>query len=152
MKSNADRSHAEDLFVREGRTLEETAALVGTSKATLARWSKEGGWLDQRHHRRAAPSRAIDVVRARLAAMIEKMSANPDDDEKLEDRLTKLMAVLDKLEAGLGIDTVLSIMEQFAAFAAGRPDAGDMADGTTRITIIRSAVEQFLDAKRKELS
>lgn len=48
------RERAEELYIVEGRTLEQTAKTLKISEGSVMRWSAENGWKDkQREYRRA---------------------------------------------------------------------------------------------------
>lgn len=67
---------AQDLFVLEGLTLDAIAERVPASRSTLARWSSEQDWMDQREQYRAAQSSIrLNEVLARerlIKAIVEK--------------------------------------------------------------------------------
>ena len=146
MKSQSDRDHAETLFCVAGLTLAQVAAESGVGEGTLKRWSKEGDWVRKRDEQRAAPRRALDTVNLRIAALMDKMTEDPDQDAVIEDRLTKLLAIRDKIESRYTIDGVLKVMDEFAMFTrGGQFDEADM-------NVLREAVAKFLAEKRKEYS
>jgi DNA-binding transcriptional MerR regulator len=50
------RQRAEELFVIDGRTIDEVADIIGVSSRTVSNWSTEGGWLERRREYRNAAS------------------------------------------------------------------------------------------------
>ena len=140
----AARDEAQRQFVREGRTVEQIASACGLSKSTVSKWCAAGKWMDRRQEvLRESPMATVEKLKARRATIIQNMSANPNDDAALEDRLLKLTQAIDRMErAGESIGTTLDVMERFARYVAAHCTA-ETAD------LLRAATESFLEQERK---
>ncbi|HOQ59081.1 MAG TPA: phage terminase small subunit-related protein [Vicinamibacterales bacterium] len=148
MKTHAERQNAESLFVREGRTLDDIAAAVGVSKATLARWSAAGKWTEKRAAFREGPMEFIATLKRERALLAEQVkSAAIAEKAGLIDGMYKLDTMIERAERGAGaLDRTMGVMEEFAAFAAQR------WPGMTeeKLAALADATQAFLNAKRKE--
>lgn len=149
-KSQSERMTAEMLFVRQGMGLEAVAAQIGVSKATMARWSKEGEWSRKRdENRRQSSAPSIDLLKDRRLKLLERLADDPSaEDAGIEDRLVKLNALIRELEDKNSLGTQLDVMSAFAAFVAGQWSAGQ-ADAE-KIATVREAVESYLENVRRE--
>ena len=142
MKSTATRARAEDMFVREGRTLQEIAEHAGVSKTTAARWSKDGGWVEKRKRRLAEnPQAGLEKLCETRRRMLENW---PDDPEPGQvDALHKLDLIIVREEERVGgPGPALRVMEDFAAYVARTRDADAAA-------LIARSVEDYLGEVRK---
>ena len=143
MKSNATRARAEDMYVREGRTLQEIAEISGVSKTTVARWSKQGGWVEKRKERAAQnPQASLEKLYDTRRRTLE---AWPDDPSPAEiDALNKLDLVIAREEERVGgPGPALRVMEDFAAHVARTRDADAAA-------LIARSVEDYLGEVRRK--
>lgn len=146
MKSQSDRATAENLYVEEGKTLDEIAGLTAVTKGTLANWSREGLWTQKRRERRlASPHPELNVLKQQLALQIKQI---PDDklaDAAAIDALHKLSVIVEKMESRLEPEAgpLLEAMLRFAQFVAARAD--DAACAT-----VREWLEKFLDEERRK--
>ena len=143
MKSSATRARAEDMAVREGRTLQEIAEFAGVSKTTVARWSKDGDWVEKRKRRQAEnPQASLEKLHATRR---RKLEAWPDDPSPGEiDALNKLDLVIAREEERVGgPGAALRVMEDFAAYVARTRDEKAAA-------LIARAVEDYLGEVRRK--
>jgi transposase len=140
-----DRQQAESLFIREGMSLEEIATARGVSKATLARWSADGKWVDRRaEFRRESPTAALDKLKQRREKLCGLLGQDEEKDAGLTDQLYKIDIMIERREARIdALGPLMGAMERFAEWVAGN------CDDATAATI-QSATTQFLDSVRAE--
>lgn len=142
-KSASARSQAESLFVSRGLPLDEIAGIVGVNRATVARWSKAGGWVEKRKQRQlVSPSAGLEKLRElrrdRLATMTKDAAAGDVD------ALYKLDVMIAREEGKIGNPgAALDVLERFALYVARRcpPDIVDA---------LRDAMQGHLTELRQE--
>ena len=147
MKAQADRSNAEGMFVRQGLKLDEIAAKGIASRGALARWSKQGDWQRKREDFRRGPQAALDALKTERANLISAL-ATASEEKKLAivDGIQKLTATLDSMERrSKAIETVLSVMEDFARFVSANTE-----NDAAALEMMRVWLDKFLDHVRTE--
>jgi hypothetical protein len=145
MRSQIDRVHAENLFVRDGKSIEEIAAATGISKGALGKWSKAGGWVQKRAERnRESPQVSIDKLKRQRELQIGAIGEGAASAEQI-DSLYKLNLLIEKMEAGSGaIGPMLDVMGRFAEFVMRE------ADDVGHVEVIREWIEKFLAEERRK--
>jgi transposase len=156
-----ERVLAETLFVCEGKSSREIAALLRAGKETVQRWARDGKWMARRRLRRTeSPMASLELLKRERDRLIQTLAAKPpadgeaspepDADENLQklNALQKLTQTIEKMESHpeLEVGPMLETMNRFAEFVAARADANDLP-------VIRKSVEEFLNEEhRKSLS
>lgn len=99
-----------------GETQESIAERVGVSRISVNRWVKQYEWEKQRAARTITRSELTNKLLVTIDRLIEQVN-NSDDPklmENLGDRLSKMSAVVEKLDKKANI---VNIIEVFMAFS-----------------------------------
>ena len=150
-----ERALAESLFITEGKSGREIAALLGAGKETVQRWAREGKWMERRRLRRAdSPLAALERLRRerdRLAGTLggDKLGgdkpASPEAAGDTVSMIQKLTQTIEKMESrreDRDVDAMLATMHRFATFAAAHATEEELP-------AVRKIVEEFLDDERR---
>jgi uncharacterized protein YjcR len=91
---------AEELYVRQNKTLAEIAAILQLSPMTILRWKKEGAWEETRKKFRASSRGALQVLEEVLNKKAEELGGMKLEaiDSKVIDGIMKLVASVRKLK------------------------------------------------------
>lgn len=88
------REDAYNLYVTDGKTFEQVAALTGVSLSQLKRWGQSEGWADaKREYREALQSIKRDTVKLRAGLLKKALSSQDAQD-------VYAFAALERIEAG----------------------------------------------------
>jgi hypothetical protein len=144
MKSQSDRAMAENLFVRECRTLDQIAARLGVNRRTVGQWSSKGGWMKQRGELlRESPQAALDVLKRQREMLITAMPRDAPAGADQIDALHKLTLLIEKMESRLdAVGPMLDVFARFAQFVATNADDAACA-------VLREWTEKFLNDERR---
>ena len=86
---------AKNLYVLEGKTLEEIASQLGISVVTLSRWKREGNWDELRIRQRAEREHFMELYQQVRLKLLKKANALLDDAEGLDSQtLWALLSIL----------------------------------------------------------
>ncbi len=111
--------NAEDLYVRQGKTLQDISELLGISMQTLSRWKQKYDWTERRRIYRVSMPGTIQILEDVLKEKIEQLRElqAQDVDGKQIDGITKLVASIQKLkrEDDLRSQTI-RVMSEFSRF------------------------------------
>jgi hypothetical protein len=144
MRPQDDRAMAEMLFVCEGKSPGQIAALVGANRMTIWRWAREGNWKERRSARwRESPRAALDLLKRQRELQIATITPDKPAAPEVIDALHKLNRVIEQMEEPLeGPDAMLDVMGRFTRFimAHGSPEA---------IAALREWLEKFLNEERR---
>lgn len=151
-----ERALAESLFVTEGKSGREIAALLGAGKETVQRWARDGKWMERRRLRRLdSPLASLERLRRerdRLTGTLggEKAGADKSDAPKaISDTISlihKLTQTIEKMESHREDDDVgamLATMEGFATFVVAHT-------APEECLAIRKMIEKFFDEERRK--
>lgn len=103
---------AEDMYIRLGLTGREIAESLGVTEQTVSRWKKgregEKSWDDRKTEAQLTPIRIKELLltEAHKIASGEESTINSD-------RLSKLMAVIDRLDKKINVRTVMDVFKLF---------------------------------------
>ena len=112
---NCNRETARVLYMA-GETQESIAERVGVNRATVGRWVKQYEWEKVRAARTITRSELTNKLLVTIDRLIEQVN-NSDDPElmaNLGDRLSKMSAVVEKLDKKANI---VNVIEVFMAFS-----------------------------------
>lgn len=112
---NCNRETARVLYMA-GETQESIAERVGVNRATVGRWVKQCEWEKVRAARTITRSELTNKLLVTIDRLIEQVN-NSDDPElmaNLGDRLSKMSAVVEKLDKKANI---VNVIEVFMAFS-----------------------------------
>lgn len=129
-KTNIDKKDiAKSLYLNGSFTQEEIAAKVGTTRQTVSRWVKEGGWEELKASFTITPTQIL----AGLNRQIVEINNNINEREEGKrfatvteaDTLAKLASAIKKIESDVGIADIVDVAIRFTNWL--RPLDLDMA-------------------------
>ena len=144
MRPQKDRAMAEMLYVREGKSFQQVAALLGTGTMTVCRWAREGNWKERRRERRReSPQASLDALKRQRDLLIKGLDGKALDNPVAINALSKLNLAIQRMESPPEpIEMMLDVIGRFAEFIAARADDNECA-------VMRKWVEKFLDEERR---
>ena len=109
---------AEDLYVKEGRTLGHISGVIGVSTTTLTKWKKEGDWARKRKdfltRTRTGP---VQKLREALLKLLDDTDDIAELTGKKADTISKLVAVIEKIEGGRDVlGSTIEVMDRFTRY------------------------------------
>ena len=117
-KTNIDKKDiAKSLYLNGSFTQEEIAAKVGTTRQTVSRWVKEGGWEELKASFTITPTQIL----AGLNRQIVEINNNINEREEGKrfatvseaDTLAKLASAIKKIESDVGIADIVDVAIRF---------------------------------------
>lgn len=109
----AKREMAQRLYVESNYTQEEVATIIGVTRQTIVRWSKEYHWQDLKAATSVSPAEQIRQLRQQITNINEVILARPIAERwgtpAEADSLNKLAAAISKLEKDVGIEDIVSV-------------------------------------------
>lgn len=117
-KTNIDKKDiAKSLYLNGNFTQEEIAAKVGTTRQTVSRWVKEGGWEELKASFTITPTQIL----AGLNRQIVEINNNINEREEGKrfatvseaDTLAKLASAIKKIESDVGIADIVDVAIRF---------------------------------------
>lgn len=98
-KSEQYYQDAEELYVRQLKSVPQIARILPVSQTTLYKWSEEGEWERKRRDYLKGPKGALELAEELLADMLKKLREKPV--EKLSPRDIDKLAKVAKTVQGL---------------------------------------------------
>ena len=151
-----ERALAESLFVTEGKSGREIAALLGAGKETVQRWAREGKWMERRRlRRRESPLASLERLRRERDRLTGTLGAEkpggdqPVAPEAVSDTIgliQKLTQTIERMEShheDKDVDAMLATMDRFATFVVTH------ATEEERLAT-RKMIEKFLGEERRK--
>ncbi len=138
---------AENLFVREGKTLTEISNRLNVTTFSLRKWSYKGDWVKKRQERqRESPQAALAVLKKQQElqgkAIGNDVVAGPATVAALE----KINLLIEKLESHVeAIGPMLDTLDRFAQFVGAQADTEDRL-------VLYKWTKKFLDEQRRKHS
>nr|DAU16168.1 MAG TPA: Protein of unknown function (DUF1804) [Caudoviricetes sp.] len=109
----ARREMAQRLYVEGEYTQEEVATIIGVTRQTIVRWSKEHHWQELKVATSVSPERQIRQLRQQIDNINEAVLARPPADRWAttaeSDSINKLAAAIKKLQKDVGIEDIVSV-------------------------------------------
>ncbi|MCF0176336.1 MAG: terminase [Bacteroidales bacterium] len=114
-ESDKKKSIAKNLYL-SGMDMEEIAEKVDVSRVTISRWCSSEGWKETRAARNITRPELVNKLLTAIDTLIEQVNASGDPSQiaGLGDKLSKLSAVIEKLDKKTN---VIDTMEVFMAFS-----------------------------------
>lgn len=132
MAKEKEQKLARVLYVNEGKTAKEIAAIVNVTEKTLGAWVDKFGWKEQREAMANAPDKLVKNLKELINTLTEQRlelerQKHYDDDEakakaakdkaRLADEISKWTKALDAAnkETDIPLATYIRVMEQLFA-------------------------------------
>lgn len=94
--------------------LQDIAEKVGVSRVTISRWASDGKWRELRAARSVTRPELVNKLLLQIDTLLDNATMdNPDSVKGLGDRLSKLAAIVGKLDKEV---TVIDCIEVFVEF------------------------------------
>lgn len=121
VKTNINKKEiAKTLFINGNYTYEEIAEKVGTTRQTISRWVKEGGWEEIKASVMITPEQIIAQINRQLMEINAAINAREEGKRfataKEADALAKLAGAVKKLENDIGVPDCVSVAMRFIAW------------------------------------
>lgn len=117
-KQNIDKKDiAKSLFLNGNYTQEEIADKVGTTRQTVSRWIKEGGWEDLKASITITPAQILSGLNRQIVEINNKISEREEGQRFATvaeaDILAKLASAIKKIEQDVGIADIVDVGIRF---------------------------------------
>lgn len=117
MKNEQKKTLARDLYVLGTYTLEEIAGKVGSTRQTVGKWAKAGGWEDLKAGMSVSREEILKGLYRQVHDINELISGREPGERhataKEADALVKLSAAIKKMESDVGISDLVSVGIRF---------------------------------------
>ena len=149
--SEKQRTLAESLFVAEGKSAGQIAAVLGLGKSTVQRCVLRGKWMERRRRRGLdSPLATLECLkreRDRLAATLDQEPppepAVRDDTISAVHKLTQTIEKMESRHEDGDVGAMLATMDRFAKFVTARATDEQCA-------AVRALMEKFFDDERRK--
>lgn len=117
-KQNIDRKDiAKSLFLNGNFTQEEIADKVGTTRQTVSRWIKEGGWEQLKASITITPAQILSGLNRQIVEINNNISERAEGQRFATvaeaDILAKLASAIKKIEQDVGIADIVDVAIRF---------------------------------------
>ena len=123
------REVAKSLYLNGQFTQEELADKVGTTRQTVARWMRDGGWEDIKASMTITPDQIIAQLQRQIVEINNRIGSRGQGSRYATpaeaDALAKLAGTVKKLEADVGVADCVSVAMRFLSWL--RPLDGQAA-------------------------
>ena len=110
LRNEQKKALARDIYLLGSYTLEEIAAKVGSTRQTVSRWAREGGWEEMK----AGMTVGREQILKNLYRQISEINKGERHATSREaDTIMKLSAAIRKLEDDIGIGELISAGMRF---------------------------------------
>lgn len=117
LKNAQKRDLAKDIYMLGSYTFEEIAGKVGTTRQTISRWAREGGWEDLKAGMTVGREQILKGLYRQIHEINELISTrdkgNRHASTKEADTIMKLSAAIKKMEDDIGISELISAGMRF---------------------------------------
>lgn len=108
-----ERYLAKVLFMN-GEQVQDIADRVGVSRVTVSRWAGEGRWRELRAARNVTRPELVNKLLLQIDTMLDNATLdNPEAAKGLGDRLSKLAAIVEKLDKQVSVVDCIEVFMQF---------------------------------------
>lgn len=120
-KTNIDKKGiAKSLYMKGSCTQEEIAAKVGTTRQTVSRWVREGGWEELKASFTITPNQIIAQFQRQIVEINNNIQ-NREEGKRFAtaqeaDALAKLAGAVKKLESDVGVADCISVAMRFLSW------------------------------------
>lgn len=131
VKDEAKYEHAFLLFM-QGVKQKEICKRVGISEPTLSAWVKDGGWREKRAAKTITRQDLVNKLLKKIDDLLEE-SDGDDEVKGLEDKLSKLGAMVEKLDKQANVVDIIDVFMSFNTWLVAR----QTIDKTINDTILK---------------
>lgn len=111
---------AKSLFINGNYTQEEIAAKVSTTRQTVARWMREGGWEELKASLTITPDQIIAQIQRQIIEINNRINKRDPGNRFATpaeaDSLSKLAGAVRKLETDIGVADCVSVGMRFLSW------------------------------------
>lgn len=103
-----------------GYTLGEIASKVGVSERTISEWAAQNDWRRQKTAMSISRAEIVSKNLSVIAGLLEYLETLPINNDtistysKVVDQLTKLTAVIEKLDTSANVVSAIDVLDDFA--------------------------------------
>lgn len=113
-KNNEKAKYLAKVLFMNNEQLQDIAEKVGVSRVTVSRWAGDGKWRELRAARSVTRPELVNKLLLQIDTLLDNATIeNPDSVKGLGDRLSKLAAIVEKLDKQV---TVIDCIEVFMDF------------------------------------
>lgn len=111
VQDEAKYEHAFLLFM-QGIKQKEICKRVGISEPTISAWVKDGGWREKRAAKTITRQDLVNKLLKKIDDLLEE-SEGDDEVKGLEDKLSKLGAMVEKLDKQANVVDIIDVFMSF---------------------------------------
>lgn len=132
------KAHAKILYM-SGEPQNTIAERVSVSKQTINAWTKEGGWKEVRAAKSITRPELVNKILLAIDTVLNGMNATDGtgDLAKSSDQLSKLAAVVERLDKRANVVDVIEVFIDFDRWLQKRSQTDDAIDRQQIVTINR---------------
>jgi transposase len=120
-KEQAYFEAAERLFVQEGKTAAQIAALLPVSENTVYKWSLKGGWPQKRAAALNSPKNLGEMLRQNLERQVEILNGEERLNPATYDAIYKSICAIQKVERAQDLRVIaIAVGEGFFGYLKGQ--------------------------------
>ena len=110
LRNEQKKALARDIYLLGSYTLEEIAAKVGSTRQTVSRWAREGGWEEMKAGMTVGREQILKNLYRQISEIneVERHATSRE-----ADTIMKLSAAIRKLEDDIGIGELISAGMRF---------------------------------------
>ena len=117
LKSKQKKEIARDIYLYGNFTLEEIGLKVGTTRQTVARWARDGQWVELKAGMTITREEILKNMYRQLnelnQGILQREAGERHASVKEADVLAKLSAAIKKMETDVGITDIISVGMRF---------------------------------------
>lgn len=117
LRNEQKKALARDIYLLGSYTLEEIAAKVGSTRQTVSRWVRDGGWEEMKAGMTVGREQILKNLYRQISEINEVISGRDKGERhatsREADTIMKLSAAIRKLEDDIGIGELISAGMRF---------------------------------------
>lgn len=144
VQDEAKYEHAFLLFM-QGIKQKEICKRVGISEPTMSNWSKDGGWREKRAAKTISRQDLVNKLLQKIADLLDE-SENDEEVKGLEDKLSKLGAMVEKLDKQANVVDIIDVFMSFNTWLIAR-QAIDRTINDEALKLINKMQDVFVNER-----